>query len=77
MAVGFLTADLKLDEFFTPEYLFDFFMSLRGLSKEKAAQQKKFFFEGFGIGDCPRKVLYPLKRNKTKSRLNYLYCPRS
>ncbi|MDR1893490.1 MAG: ABC transporter ATP-binding protein [Spirochaetales bacterium] len=49
--IGFLTADLKLDEFFTPEYLFDFFMTLRGLSKERAAKQKKFFFEGFGIGD--------------------------
>jgi len=47
--IGFLTNELKLDEFFTPNYLFDFFAELHGLAKPIAAQRKKELFATFGI----------------------------
>ncbi len=47
--IGFLTSELKLEEFFTPNYLFDFFSSLHGIEPEKAALRKKELFSRFGI----------------------------
>ncbi len=47
--IGFLTSELKLEEFFTPDYLFDFFSNLHGVPKELSERRKKFFFERFGI----------------------------
>ena len=47
--IGFLTSELKLDDFFTPNYLFDFFSEMHGIPKEKSAQRKKMLFEKFGI----------------------------
>lgn len=47
--IGFLTSELKLEEFFTPGYLFDFFSSLHGIAPEVAAKRKKALFERFGI----------------------------
>jgi len=48
-SVGFLTNELKLDDYFTPNYLYDFFAELHGISKDKAAVRKKELFETFGI----------------------------
>jgi sodium transport system ATP-binding protein len=47
--IGFLTNELKLDDFFTPNYTFDFFAEMHGISKEKTAARKTFLFEKFGI----------------------------
>ena len=47
--IGFLTSELKLEEFFTPNYLFDFFSSLHGISPEVAAKRKAELFSRFGI----------------------------
>ena len=47
--IGFLTSELKLEEFFTPNYLFDFFSSLHGISPEIAAKRKCDLFTRFGI----------------------------
>lgn len=47
--IGFLTSELKLEEFFTPDYLFDFFCELRGVKEEVARARKKELFEKFGI----------------------------
>lgn len=47
--IGFLTSELKLEEFFTPNYLFDFFSSLHGISPEVSAKRKKELFTRFGI----------------------------
>jgi len=47
--IGFLTSDLKLEEFFTPDYLFDYFASLHGVAPTVAAARKRLFFEKFGI----------------------------
>lgn len=47
--IGFLTSELKLEEFFTPNYLFDFFSSLHGIEPQKAARRKSELFSRFGI----------------------------
>ncbi|MFA5006450.1 MAG: ABC transporter ATP-binding protein [Candidatus Izemoplasmatales bacterium] len=47
--IGFLTSDLKLEDFFTPDYLYDYFARLHGVPAEKAAERKRIFFEQFGI----------------------------
>ena len=47
--IGFLTSELKLEEFFTPNYLFDFFADLHGVSGSEKKLRKEQFFSRFGI----------------------------
>ena len=47
--IGFLTSELKLEDFFTPNYLFDFFSQLYGIAPEVVAKRKAKLFERFGI----------------------------
>ena len=47
--VGFLTGELKLEDFFTPSYLFDFFSELHGVEPAVAAARKTELFGKFGI----------------------------
>lgn len=47
--IGFLTSELKLEDFFTPDYLFDFFSEMHGVDKATAAERKKMLFNAFGI----------------------------
>ena len=39
--IGFLTSDLKLEDFFTPDYLYDFFSELHGVEPAVCAARKK------------------------------------
>ena len=47
--VGFLTSELKLEDFFTPNYLFDYFAELHGVEKTTAEARKSVLFDKFGI----------------------------
>jgi len=47
--IGFLTSELKLEDFFTPNYLFDFFSELHGVEPEVCKERKQKMFERFGI----------------------------
>lgn len=47
--IGFLTSELKLEESFTPDYLFNFFSELHGIASEVREQRKKELFERFEI----------------------------
>ena len=47
--IGFLTSELKLEDFFTPNYLFDFFSQLYGIAPEVMAERKAKMFERFGV----------------------------
>ena len=47
--VGFLTSELKLDGFFTPNYLYDFFSELYGVKWEIRIMRKKELFNTLGI----------------------------
>ena len=47
--IGFLTGELKLEDFFTPNYLFDFFANLHGVDPTVASARKAELFSKFGI----------------------------
>ena len=47
--IGFLTSELKLEDFFTPNYLFDFFSQLHGVPADVCAERKAAMFSRFGI----------------------------
>jgi len=47
--ICFLTSDLKLEDFFTPNYLFDFFSNLYGVDEVVREERKQKLFEKFGI----------------------------
>ncbi|MEG0076978.1 ABC transporter ATP-binding protein [Anaerorhabdus sp.] len=49
--IGFLTSELKLEDFFTPNYLFDFFSNLHGVDTETCKQRKEYLFKRFGIDE--------------------------
>ena len=47
--IGFLTSELKLEDFFTPDYLFGFFGRLRGMSEGAIEARRRELFGRFGI----------------------------
>lgn len=47
--LGFLTSELKLEDFFTPNYLYDYFSALHGVDPETAAARKKTLFARLGV----------------------------
>ena len=47
--IAFLTSELKLEEFFTPNYLFDFFSDLHQVPPDIRNQRKNELFGIFGI----------------------------
>lgn len=47
--IGFLTSELKLEDFFTPNYLFDYFSRLYKMDEKTALNRKKALFKEFGI----------------------------
>lgn len=49
--IGFLTSELKLEEFFTPNYLFDFFSDLYGVPIEVRQERKSRLFSKFGVDE--------------------------
>ena len=49
--IGFLTSELKLEQFFTPDYLFDFFADLHGVPADVAKARKAEMFGRFGINE--------------------------
>lgn len=47
--IGFLTSELKLEDFFTPNYLYDFFAALHRVDPAVRDRRKQAIFERFGI----------------------------
>lgn len=47
--IGFLTSELKLEDFFTPNYLFDFFSDLYHVPADVRKARKEEIFARFGI----------------------------
>lgn len=47
--IGFLTSELKLDEFFSADYTFDYMSRLYNVSEADIASRKKLLFDEFGI----------------------------
>lgn len=49
--ICFLTSDIKLDPFFTPDYLFTFFAKLYGLNDDLIKERKDYIFNKLQIND--------------------------
>ena len=49
--IGFLTSELKLEDFFTPDYLFDFFARLHHMDEDLIKKRKEELFSKFGINE--------------------------
>ena len=49
--IGFLTSELKLEDFFTPSYLYDFFSNLHGVEPDVAKERKNDLFKRFGVDE--------------------------
>lgn len=47
--IGFLTSELKLDDFFTPSETFEYMGQLYGMSKEEINDKKEQLFASFGV----------------------------
>ncbi len=47
--IGFLTSELKLDDFFTPSYTFDYFSALYGIDNAERDRRKGNIFARFGV----------------------------
>ncbi len=47
--IGFMTSELKLEGFFTPDYLFNFFGAMHGMEKGAIERRKRELFAKFGI----------------------------
>lgn len=47
--IGFLTSELKLDDFFTPDYTFTYMSKLYGMEESEIEKRKAELFESFGI----------------------------
>jgi sodium transport system ATP-binding protein len=47
--IGFLTSELKLEDFFTPNYLFDFFSKLHHIDPAISESRKQALFTKFGV----------------------------
>lgn len=48
-SIGFLTSDFRLEDFFTPNYLFDYFSKLHGIDESTMNIRKSMLFSKFGI----------------------------
>ena len=49
--IGFLTSELKLEDFFTPNYLFDFFAKLHNIDPATSQRRKSEMFKKFGVDE--------------------------
>ena len=47
--IGFLSSEVKLEDFFTPDFLFDYFCDLHRIEDGVRQERKKQLFERFGI----------------------------
>jgi len=49
--IGFLTSELKLEDHFTPNYLYTYFSRLHGIDEELIEDRKMTMFKRFGIDE--------------------------
>ena len=49
--IGFLTSELKLEDFFTPNYLYDFFAKIHHVDPSTSERRKRELFAKFGIDE--------------------------
>lgn len=60
--LAFLTGELKLEDCFTPDYLFNFFSDLHGIEPAVREKRKKELFSRFGIDEFAQTKLADLSQ---------------
>ena len=77
--VGFLTSELKLEDAFSPDYLFDFFSELRGVDASSRDERKRALFARFGIDRFAQTKVADLStgmKQKTSLAVSLVHDPR-
>lgn len=77
--VGFLTSELKLDDFFTPDYTFTYMSRLYGIPEKEIIENKKKLFATFGINkfkDVQIKNLSTGMKQKVSLAVSLVHQPR-
>ncbi len=77
--IAFLTNEIKLDDFFTPDYLFGYFGKLRGIEKSVLAERKKELFSYLGINEFADKRIKELStgmKQKTAIAVSLVHDPK-
>ena len=77
--VGFLTSELKLEDAFSPDYLFDFFSELRGVDASSRDERKRALFTRFGIDSFAQTKVADLStgmKQKTSLAVSLVHDPR-
>lgn len=76
--VSFLTNELKLEDFFTPNYLFQYFGKLYGLDDETIEKNKEKLFSIFGINEFAEQRVKQLStgmKQKTSIAISLVHNP--
>ena len=77
--IGFLTSELKLEDTFSPDYLFDFFSELHHVDPSVRDARKRDLFERFGIGRFAQTKVADLStgmKQKTSLAVSVAHDPR-
>jgi sodium transport system ATP-binding protein len=76
--IGFLTSDMKLDGFFTPDYMVDYFGALNKMRKENIQQRKEYLFNELQMNDFIHKKIDKLStgmKQKTAIAISLIHDP--
>ena len=76
--IGFLTSDMKLDGFFTPDYMVDYFGALNKMKKEDIKQRKEYLFNELQMTDFVHKKIDKLStgmKQKTAIAISLIHDP--
>lgn len=74
-SICFLTNEIKLDDHFTPSYMFDFFGHLHGMKESDIAERKAELFKVFGIENFKDKKIEELSTGmKQKAAIAVSLC---
>ncbi len=76
--IGFLTSDMKLDGFFTPDYMMDYFGALNKMSRKDIQLRKEYLFNELQMTDFIQKKIDKLStgmKQKTAIAISLIHDP--
>jgi len=76
--IGFLTSDMKLDGFFTPDYMMDYFGRLNKMSPEDIAERKEVLIKELHMEEFRNKKIDKLStgmKQKTSIAISLIHNP--
>jgi sodium transport system ATP-binding protein len=76
--IGFLTSDMKLDGFFTPDYMMDYFGGLNKMAKDEISRMKELLFSELQMADFIHKKIDKLStgmKQKTAIAISLIHNP--